>query len=145
MKATIQSLGAMLLLSLAVGQAAAQYISPLYRRPFAHAPDACGPGFYLQSNRGMLYYPSHYVYPPFQPVNGIRPGIYSKNHVNLQHPLTGLPLPVPEQRFQMPHDRGMHKQKFHAHPFVRGPRDFFMWSENMEDQFIKQRIPSLIP
>jgi hypothetical protein len=32
-----------------------------------------------------------------------------------------------------------------THPYVRGPRDFFMWRENMEDQMRREQRPVLIP
>ena len=32
-----------------------------------------------------------------------------------------------------------------THPYVRGPRDFFMWRENMEDQLRREQRPVLVP
>ena len=32
-----------------------------------------------------------------------------------------------------------------THPAVRGPRDFFMWRENMEDQLRREQRPGLVP
>jgi hypothetical protein len=32
-----------------------------------------------------------------------------------------------------------------THPYVRGPRDFFMWRENMEDQMRRVQRPTLVP
>jgi hypothetical protein len=32
-----------------------------------------------------------------------------------------------------------------THPYVRGPRDFFMWRENMEDQLRREQRPTLVP
>ena len=32
-----------------------------------------------------------------------------------------------------------------THPYVRGPRDFFMWRENLEDQMRRDVRPALIP
>lgn len=34
---------------------------------------------------------------------------------------------------------------FPSHPYVRSPRDFFMWRENMEDRLSKESRPRLIP
>jgi hypothetical protein len=32
-----------------------------------------------------------------------------------------------------------------THPYVRGPRDFFMWRENLEDQMRRDVRPALVP
>jgi len=34
---------------------------------------------------------------------------------------------------------------FPSHPYVRSPRDFFMWRENMEDQTRRNQRPALVP
>ncbi len=36
-------------------------------------------------------------------------------------------------------------QAFPSHPYARGPRDFFMWRENMEDQMRRNQRPNLVP
>jgi hypothetical protein len=34
---------------------------------------------------------------------------------------------------------------FPSHPFIRSPRDFFMWGETMEDERARGNRPSLVP
>ncbi|MCI0380464.1 MAG: hypothetical protein L0215_23000 [Gemmataceae bacterium] len=34
---------------------------------------------------------------------------------------------------------------FPSHPYARGPRDFFMWRENMEEQMRRDMRPSFVP
>ncbi|MCI0642662.1 MAG: hypothetical protein L0Y72_16145 [Gemmataceae bacterium] len=34
---------------------------------------------------------------------------------------------------------------FPTHPYARGPRDFFMWRENMEEQTRRDMRPSFVP
>ncbi|GIW80503.1 MAG: hypothetical protein KatS3mg105_2310 [Gemmatales bacterium] len=65
--------------------------------PIRHAPDACGPGFYITNQCGMVYGPNYHILPPFPPYNGERPCW-----------------------------KGCHGPALPTHPFARGPRDFFM-------------------
>jgi hypothetical protein len=39
----------------------------------------------------------------------------------------------------------MPQANFPFHPYVRGPRDFFMWQENMQDQLHRNQRPALLP
>ena len=34
---------------------------------------------------------------------------------------------------------------FRFNPYVRSPRDFFMWGDMMEDQIARERRPALVP
>jgi len=34
---------------------------------------------------------------------------------------------------------------FRYHPYVRGPRDFFMWGDMMDEQTARERRPALVP
>jgi hypothetical protein len=37
------------------------------------------------------------------------------------------------------------QQPYPSHPFVRGPRDFFMWNESLEEQESRSARPPLVP
>jgi hypothetical protein len=37
------------------------------------------------------------------------------------------------------------QQVYPSYPYVRAPRDFFMWSETYEDEVERLRLPALIP
>jgi hypothetical protein len=107
MRSTIIALGALLVAGLAVSTARAGF-------PFGCA--TCGrpatPVYYNGCYYGGYYtnpgyYPSYYFYPPGQPFNGFRP-------------------PLGPQGAQA----GCGDQMgFPVHPFVRSPRDFFMWQD----------------
>jgi hypothetical protein len=120
MKATIPWLGAVLCAAIAGSLAQAQFCAPALRTPILPAPDACGPGCYYTNPYGMTYGPNYNVRPPFPPVNG------------------------------MPPQAGFGQQgggvgMFPSHPFARGPRDFFMWNEVLEERILRERRPALVP
>ncbi len=117
MKATVIWAGALVGLALSTTSAFAfGNGSPVFFTPYPVAPDACGPGFYAACPNGMVYGPNYYLRPPGSPYSG---------------PAMGMPA-APAPAFQF-------------NPYVRGPRDFFMWRENMEDQLNRSRRPALVP
>lgn len=59
---------------------------------------------------------------------------YAPRPVSLPFPGYAPPAKPPEQGPQ-----------FVAHPFVRAPRDFFMWSDVMQDKIARTQRPSLVP
>ena len=129
MKATILWAGALLATALAASLASADpYCSPVFHVPLPPAPDACGPGFYTVGPCGMVYGPNYWLRPPWEPFNGYYSPPY-KGAPMAAGP--GLPGPLPV--------------KFPTHPYVRGPRDFFMSRENMEDQMRRDQRPALVP
>lgn len=74
-------------------------------------------------------------YTPNLPVPGYTPNLpvpsYTPNLPNFSIPVYGAPTKV--------------QTAFPYHPYVRSPRDFFMWRENMEDQVMRQTRPALVP
>jgi len=135
MKATIASLGALLLAGLVSAPAHAQYpgYPPQYiGGPRPPAPDACGPGFIDLNCCGCPYGPNYCVRPPWEPFNGLRPSLQGPAGAGQ---LAGLPM----------QGRAPAIASFPTHPFARSPRDFFMWTEALEDQAIRARLPVLAP
>ena len=105
--------------------------------PVLPAPDLCGPGWYNVGPCGMVYGPNHYVYPPFAPFQGVLPGQTGRaiqqgvnygNYANFAQPA--------QQRFQ---------NQYPTHPYARSPRDFFMWTEVMEDLRGRDIRPNFVP
>jgi hypothetical protein len=134
-----------------------EWQSPVFRTPFPQNPDACGPGWYNMGHCGMVYGPNYYVVPPWLPFNGMLPG---KQGDNLMCAKQGIPpwhvaqaraagmipgTPAPPQNFPRapgtpftpptpPHpDQPLGPGIYPSHPYVRSPRDFFMFSEVLED------------
>lgn len=118
---------------------AGQYYSPVMNRPLGVAPDACGPGYYVYCPDGQTIGPNYWLRPCFEPYNGIRPYVYRVNGQSQFGPSTqGLP--------QLNSANGQQQQLgYPYHPFARGPRDFFMFRENMEEQLGRQTRPNLLP
>jgi hypothetical protein len=98
----------------------AQVCAPALRQPLGIAPDACGPGFYAAGPYGMVYGPNYYLRPPWPPCQGGPggPGGFGG---------PGGPAAFP------------------THPFARGPRDFFMWTETQEELSTRERLPLFVP
>ena len=119
MKATVRCTGALVGTLLAASIAYADpYYSPVFHTPLPVAPDACGPGYYAVARNGMVYGPNYWLRPSWEPFNGPA---------------------APPMGMQSPQVR------FPYHPYARGPRDFFMWRENMEDQLRRAQRPALLP
>ena len=115
--------------------ATGQYYSPVMQRPLGVAPDACGPGFYVWSPDGQTIGPNYWLRPGFEPYQGIRPNVY---RVQNGRPEFGPQL---QQQQQKPNGQA----GYPYHPYARGPRDFFMFRENMEEQLSRQTRPNLLP
>jgi hypothetical protein len=56
-----------------------------------------------------------------------------------------LPPHVASPHYGHPHAAQGGTIVFPTHPYVRSPRDFFMWRENMEDRMARDFRPNLIP
>jgi hypothetical protein len=127
-------LAVLLFTSVSFGQ---YYLTPVARTPYRQAPDMSGPGFYVVDDCGCVWGPVHCVYPPFPPFQGVVPCPPGKAlqaaqgaggaggagaHAGQQ--LTGI---------------------YPTHPYVRGPRDFFMWNEVMEDNRGRGRPNLVVP
>ena len=127
MKAIRLWMGALLLAGVAASLAHAQPCSPALNRPYAQAPDCCGPGFYSTCPNGLVYGPNYWLRPapvpytplcqpgqmpqyPSQPGFG-RPGMMGEPGLPNYPGHAGAP-PCPPV--------------FPTHPFARSPRDFFM-------------------
>lgn len=124
---------------------AQQWVTPVFRTPYPIAPSAYGPGFYSQPYPpcGMVYGPNYYLRPPFMPFNGILPGPQGQAIMSCWNGQ----LPRPPQGPQGPQgpQAGTPNMPFPHHPFARGPRDFFMWNEAMEDQRGRLATPLFVP
>ena len=120
MKATLACLSALVAIAIAVPAASAQYGYPpqgcYYGQPsYPTAPDMCGSYFYC-TNGATWYGPSYNVTPPFPPYSGILPGT------------------MPNQ---------MQGQAWH--PWARGPRDYFMWTEAQKERITRETRPPFVP
>jgi len=110
------------------------YCTPVTRTPILPAPDATGPGFYFVDACGVVWGPNHCVYPPFPPFQGMLPGPTGKC---LQASQCGVPpwspaFPMPQP--PAPSAPGHQATGIYpSHPYIRGPRDYYMWNEVMED------------
>jgi hypothetical protein len=118
MKATISWAGALLATALTASFAAADW--PPYYGPAGAGPNC---GYYSAAPNGVVYGPNYWFRPPGEPFNGS----------------TYDAAPAPSR------GRGRRVPTYPSHPYVRGPRDFFMWRENMEDQMRREQRPVLVP
>jgi hypothetical protein len=136
MRATGFSLGALLALSVTASPGfSQQYYTSAYHHPIRPAPDACWGGFYTVGPDGTAYGPNYNLRPPFAPYQGPGfPGMGAGRGGGGFGPPAGGPggpgQVVPEFRYN---------------PYVRGPRDFFMWGDMMEQQRALERRPVLVP
>jgi hypothetical protein len=152
-------LAILLFTSVSFGQT---WISPVTKMPAPQAPDACGPGFYYMNGYGQWYGPSYCLRPPYQPFQGMLPGPTGQC---LQAAQAGIPpwaprapnapnapnTPYPPRppypgnpNVQLPGPAQQQTGIYPTHPYVRGPRDFFMWNEDMEDTKGRDVRPNLV-
>jgi hypothetical protein len=124
MKANLPWLAALLYAAAAAASADAQYIAPALHHPLPSAPDACGPGCYWTNPYGTAYGPNYYVQPAFPPVGGVPPPGLNPGGGGLQPPAIAV---------------------FPSHPYARGPRDYFMWTEAERERITRERRPALVP
>jgi hypothetical protein len=54
------------------------------------------------------------------------------------------PVPLPMPGYEPP-PAAPKPCGFPVHPFARSPRDFFMWSDVLEDRLVRAQRPSLVP
>lgn len=147
MKALCPWASALLACALSATFAAAQpYCSPVLHVPLCIAPDACNPGFYYMAPNGVIYGPNYYLVPPSCPFNGA----YKTTSLPAGQKLMAEKLGIPLGPNGQPLPGGgpppyVGPGGFPTHPYVRGPRDFFMWRENMEDQVRRDQRPALVP
>ena len=111
-----------------------QYHAPVSRVPLGYAPDACNPGFYLYCPNGQTLGPNYCLRPCFEPFQGVRPCVY---------PIQGGKFVVTPQ--MQPAQQPASEAQYPYHPYARGPRDFFMFRENLEEQLGRQARPNLLP
>lgn len=137
-------------------QAQVVWCSPALNRPLGVAPSPSNmPGFYWYNYQGMRYGPSYCLRPPFCPEGGVGPGKIVKTAqgqaFTVGHPIQGQQMMITPQgqQFYQPvyPGHGAYGQGaqmvFPSHPYARSPRDFFMWSEGMEDELNRLRLPAL--
>jgi hypothetical protein len=96
-----------------------------YYPPIPQAPDMCNPGYYWTSICGMSYGPSHCVYPPYPPFQGMVPA----------PPPRGGPGCGPGGGPGGPGALG--SPTFPTHPYARSPRDFFMYYDKDEPSYVR--------
>jgi hypothetical protein len=96
------------------------------------APDMCG-GYFYCTDGCTWYGPSYCVYPPFPPVSGIVPGPTD---------CPKGPVPTPYQFQQQQQQAGV---ALPYNPYMRSPRDFFMWTEAQQETITRQRRPAFVP
>jgi hypothetical protein len=126
--------------------------------PIPRAPDMCGPGYYQFNCNGFLYGPYHNVYPWFGPHQGFVPGpkggggggapgaaagyeqMYQKykmqpgyvamqQHQQRQY-MQMLAMYRPDLYQQIMAQQPGGFPGFFAHPAIRSPRDYFMYSDD---------------
>jgi hypothetical protein len=101
-------------------------------------------------------WPAHNTHPaPFAPIPSFAPPGYGPamppypQFSPMQPPMPPMPptAPMPNMTpMELPH-MAMPKAPngYPTHPFTRSPRDFFMWSENMEDEARMRNRPFPVP
>jgi hypothetical protein len=136
MKAAIPWLGVVLCAGAAATPTPAQYpvpyVTPVAHVPLAPAPDCCGPGYYVTSPAGVTYGPNYYVLPPFAPYSGVAPPPFRPGCP--QGPMATSNGPLPPDATGFP-----------SHPYTRGPRDFFMFTEVQRERVTREQRPPLVP
>ena len=64
----------------------------------------------------------------------------------MQPPMPAMqPMQLPRMEYMPPPPQKIGGNAYPTHPFVRSPRDFFMWGENMEDEERARRRPFPVP
>ena len=143
-------LAGLLFTSVSFGQ---YYVTPVAKTPYRQAPDMTGPGFYYVDACGIVWGPNHCVYPPFPPFQGCLPGQAGKciqagqGGVPPWSPAYPMP-PRPPQAPGFPPGANPGQQAtgiYPTHPYIRGPRDYFMWNEVMEDRGRPARPNLVVP
>jgi hypothetical protein len=120
---------ALLFTSVSFGQT---WVTPVYKMPYPPNPDACGPGFYVMNGCGAVYGPNYWLVPPYAPFNGMLPG---KTGQCLQQAQAGIaPWTIPTPPAQYPNPGKTQVGIYPSHTYIRSPRDFFMWGDDMLDQ-----------
>ncbi|MBI3410775.1 MAG: hypothetical protein HY040_20760 [Planctomycetes bacterium] len=129
MKATIVWAGALIGVAAAAVPSFADYppyFSPVVYQRQGNACPNYGQGSFAPQNQGGLFYGHlHPVQPGFPPSSGIYHGMFNGNG--------GIP------------GANGTPGSFPSHTYMRGPRDFFMWREVMEDAQRRDQRPNLVP
>jgi hypothetical protein len=74
----------------------------------------------------MIYGPNYFLQPPWPPYRFVPPG---QGGFGGPGGVGGMGGPV----------------AFPSHPFARGPRDYFMWTEAQEEISTRERLPLFVP
>jgi hypothetical protein len=94
-------------------------------------PDMTGPGTYFVTPGGLVTGPHYWVNPPWGPETGYRPGPQQ-----CKRPVQGCPPPP----------MGLPTvDSFPSHQYIRSPRDFFMFHENLEVERSRELRPVIVP
>jgi hypothetical protein len=112
----------------------AYWIAPATGWPAGNNPDMSGPGMYFVTPGGLVTGPHYYVNPCWCPETGYQPGPRPCKSA----PVSGVAPP--------PMAGGLPTvSSFPSHPYVRSPRDFFMFHENLEVERSRELRPIIVP
>jgi len=123
------------------------YNAPVTQMPFGYAPDAPARGFFFYCNNAQIGGGNGPVgggycdlgLPP-QPYSGVGPfEMPLEGRRRLLGCLRGGGAGGASGAMARP------EPQYPTHPWARGPRDFFMFRENMEEQLSRQTRPSVLP
>ena len=110
------------------------WIAPATGWKAGNNPDMTGPGIYFVTPAGLVTGPHYYVNPPWCPETGYQPGPRPCKSA----PVSGVAPP--------PMAGGLPTvSSFPSHPYVRSPRDFFMFHENLEVERSREFRPIIVP
>ena len=125
MRSAFVSLAVVVALFGGLNTARAQYPYYPYPQQARTNPDMMGPGHYGFNAQGAYSGPSYYVVPPNCP--------YVPNpYLNL----------TPREPRGGHHPRG---KSYMSQPYVRSPRDFFMFHENLDAERSRDLRPQIVP
>ena len=124
------------------------YNAPVTQMPFGYAPDAPARGFYFYCNNAQIGGGGGAPMGGGYCDLGLPPAPYSG--------VGPFEMPIEGRRRLLGCLRGggaggasgamaRPEPQYPTHPWARGPRDFFMFRENMEEQLSRQTRPSVLP
>jgi hypothetical protein len=109
------------------------WVAPATGWKAGNNPDMSGPGMYFLTPGGLVTGPHYYVIPDWGPETGYRPGPRP-----CKAPVSGVAPPPMSGALPT-------VNSFPSHPYVHGPRDFFMFHENLEVERSRELRPIVVP
>jgi hypothetical protein len=108
------------------------WVTPATGWKAGNNPDMTGPGTYFVTPGGLVTGPHYWVNPPWGPETGYQPG--------------PRPCKAPPVQGMAPPPMGLPTvDSFPSHQYVRSPRDFFMFYENLEVERSRELRPIIVP